>query len=89
MASRILLVIVSLLSILFLPFWVSALLAFAGLIYFSVFWEVIALFFLSDLLYGAERVNFYGITFITTLVATLLLLAAELLKKKLKFYPNN
>jgi len=73
-------------SILFMPFWLSIILAFAGMIYFSFFWEAIVLFFLSDLLYGAREGRFFYMVFISLIISILVLLMLEFLKKKFKFY---
>jgi len=83
---RILASIVLLFSILFMPFWLSVILAFAGMIYFSFFWEAIVLFFLSDLLYGAGENRFFHIVFISLIISSLILITLELLKGKTKFY---
>jgi hypothetical protein len=65
-----------------MPFWVSIILALAGIVYFSVFWEAVILFLLSDLLYGAREVKFAGIIFVSFVVALIVLIAAEIFKKE-------
>ncbi len=85
MVLRILASIILLLSVLFMPFWISVILALAGMAYFPFFLEAIFLFFLSDLLYGVEEpklFNMLGVSFIFTLICFIIL---ELLKKKLRF----
>ncbi|MEK7060002.1 MAG: hypothetical protein AAB970_00060 [Patescibacteria group bacterium] len=84
MIKRILAILILLLSILFMPFWLSVILALAGMIYFSFFWESVALFFLSDLLYGISEARFLNIFFISTIVSSIILIIIELLKKKLR-----
>ncbi len=86
MALRILAFVVLLFSILFLPFWVTVILALGGMIYFSVYWEAVALFFLSDILYGAQVEKFGGMLFVSFFIALIVLLGLEVLKKKLKWY---
>ena len=86
MILRILASVLLLFSILFMPLWVSAALAFAGMVYFSIFAEAVALFFLSDLLYGASEAKFYGMVFVSFFFSLAILIIVELLKKKLKFY---
>lgn len=86
MTLRIIASFVILLSILFLPFWVSVILAFLAIIYFRVFWEAIVLFFISDLLYGANEARFFNITLVSTIFIIIMLLLIEFTKKKLKFY---
>lgn len=88
MLIRILASALILFSALFLPFWVSIILALAGLIYFPIFWEAVLLFLLSDLLYGVREAKFSGFVFISFFLALLFLILIELLKKKLKFYPR-
>lgn len=67
-----------------MPFWVSVILALAGMAYFSFFWEAVVLFLLSDLLYGVAEVRFLNLFFVSFLVSLLILIAIELLKKKLR-----
>ena len=83
MVIRILALILLLFSVLFAPFWVSVILAVAGVFYFSVFWEAVVLLFLSNLLYGAGDPS---AIFISLLIYTIILIAIEMLKKKIKFY---
>jgi hypothetical protein len=55
------------------------------MIYFSVFWEAILLFFLSDLLYGVkENGNFY-LVFISFFVSIAFLIMIEIIKTKIRF----
>jgi hypothetical protein len=58
----------------------------AGMIYFAVFWEAVVLFLLSDLLYGVKEAKFSGAIFISFIIALMVLIIVEILKKKLKFY---
>jgi len=88
MVLRILASLILLLSILFMPFWLSLFLAFGMMLYFPVFWESIILFLISDLLYGTGEARFFGFTFISFFISILLLLTIEFMKKKLKFYPQ-
>lgn len=85
---RILTSIFLLFSILFMPFWMSVILALAAMIYFSIFWEVIPIFFLSDLLYGVKETKFSGAIFISFMMVIVILIIIEIVKKKLKFYPH-
>ncbi len=73
-------------SMLFMPFCVTALLALTGIIYFTFYWEVAVIFFLSDLLYGTKEAKFHGEIFILFFVVLFVVLLAEILKRKLKFY---
>ncbi|MFA5095179.1 MAG: hypothetical protein WC447_00745 [Candidatus Paceibacterota bacterium] len=67
-----------------MPFWVSIILALAGMVYFSFFWESVVLFFLSDLLYGVSEARFFNIFFVSLIVSFLVLIIIELLKKKIR-----
>jgi hypothetical protein len=86
MALRIVSFFVMLFSILFFPFWVSIVLAILGMIYFAFLWETIALFLLSDLLYGTREGKNPPLIFISFIISAVLLIIIEIVKKKLKFY---
>lgn len=81
--------IIFLCSVLFAPFWLSIIMALFGVFYFSVFWEGLILFLLSDLIYGVKEEKFFNIIFISLIIGTLCLVLIEILKKKLKFYKMN
>ncbi len=83
MWKRIIFVIVLLLSALFLPFYLTYILAFWGIIYFSLFWEGLIIFFISDLLYGAKIEFFAQATFISTIVYLIVFIVIDLTKKRL------
>lgn len=68
-----------------MPFWVSVILALAGMIYFNVFFEAIILFILSDLLYGTKESSF-PVVFTSFIVTSIVLIMIEIMKKKVKFY---
>jgi len=70
-----------------MPFWISVILALAGMIYFPLFWEAIILFLLSDLLYGVAEAKFFGMVFVSFIFSAIVLMIIETMKKKLKFYP--
>jgi hypothetical protein len=86
MLLRILASILLLFSILFMPFWVSVVLALASMVYFSFFLEAVFLFLLLDLLYGVRAVKFSGLIFISFIVTAIILIIVEITKKKLKYY---
>lgn len=83
MIIRILASILLLFFVLFMPFWVSVILALVGVFYFRVFWEAVVLLLLSNLLYGAGDSSDI---FISLLIYTIIFIAIEFLKKKIKFY---
>jgi len=86
MALRILASFFILISILFLPFWVSIFLALFGIIYFRVFWEAIMLFFISDLLFGIQESRYLHLALISTIFIIIMLFLIEFIKRKLKNY---
>ncbi len=83
MWSRVIFSFILLLSILFLPFWLSVLLGLIGMFYFSFFIEAIVIFFLSDLLHGIQESRFLDITFLSLLISMLSMISMELIKDKL------
>ncbi len=89
MAIRVLAFIILLISILFMPFWLSVILALAAMAYFSFFWESVLLFFLSDLLYGVKEIKFFNIYFVSFIVSFIILVVLELLKKKIRVYNSH
>jgi hypothetical protein len=88
MVLRFLAFFILLFSILFLPFWVSAILAILAMIYFKNYWEAVILFFISDFLYGTMGTKYAFLTFTSGIFALIFLLLIEFLKKKFKFYPR-
>lgn len=83
---RVISFIILLFSVLFMPFYISAILAIFGMFYFKIFWETVVIFFLSDLLYGAKEAKFSNTLFVSLIVSILILILIEFLKRKLKFY---
>ena len=57
-------------------------------LYFSIFWEAVVLFLLSDLLFVTPETGFWGVTYVSSSGSALGLIALEYFKKKLKFYPK-
>lgn len=77
--------IILLFSVLFMPFWVSVILALVGMIYFSYFVEAVFMFLLSDLLFGVPEVKFLNAVFISFFLKIFCLIVVELLKKTFRF----
>jgi len=67
-----------------MPFWVSIILALAGMIIFDIFIEGVVLMFLVDLFYGIHSVRFGGNIFIYLVSFSVLLALIEFLKVKMK-----
>ncbi len=85
MALRILATAILLFSVLFLPFWVSMILALVGIIYFNYYFEAVTLALLSDLLFGTPEIKFYNMVFVSFFTALILLFVAQFIKKKIRF----
>ncbi|MFA6076741.1 MAG: hypothetical protein WC735_01555 [Candidatus Paceibacterota bacterium] len=85
MILRILASVTLLFFILFMPFWVSVVLALAGMAYFSFFIEAVFLFLLVDLLYGAREPKLFNMVFVSFILAVISLAVVELSKRKLRF----
>ena len=85
MLIRILASIILIISILFLPLWVSVVFALIFMIYFAFFIEAVFLFLLSDLLFGVKEIKLFDITFISFVIALACLIILELIKKRLRF----
>jgi hypothetical protein len=83
---RILAFILLLLSVLFMPIYISALLCLLFMIYFSKFWEGTTAFLFSDLLHQVKDNKTFPILFLSFIISLLLLLTLEFLKKKFNFY---
>lgn len=87
MALRISVFVALLFSVIFLPFWFSAILALGSMIYFPKYYEAPVLFFLSDVLYGAPVAKFSRLVFVSFFASLAMLFIIETLKKKLRYYP--
>ncbi|OGI92405.1 hypothetical protein A2933_00385 [Candidatus Nomurabacteria bacterium RIFCSPLOWO2_01_FULL_46_18] len=85
MTVRIIFFIILLASILFLPFWVSFLLAIIGMVFFLYYFEAIFILFISDLLYGATEARYFNLTFVSLVLSVILFLAIQFLKKRSTF----
>lgn len=84
---RILAVLALLFSVLFMPFWVSVVLALAGMAYFSFFLEAVFLFLLLDFLYGTKEAELFS-SFFSFIIILICFIIFELFKKKLRLNPK-
>lgn len=89
MILRISAVIVLLFSILYMPFWLSVILALAGMAYFDLFIEAVFLLLLSDLLYGVQEAKLFNFIFISSIISAVCLIVIELFKKQLRLRSND
>ena len=86
MVARITFSVLILFSVLFLPFWVTAILTIVGIFLFSFYLESVFLLFLSDLLFGVKEEKLFGIFFFSFITSLIFLLLVEISKRKIKFY---
>ncbi|HVS80037.1 MAG TPA: hypothetical protein VHF05_03570 [Candidatus Paceibacterota bacterium] len=84
-ASRIILDGFILASLLYLPWWITALAAAAGCFLFESFFEAVAFGFIADCLYGVPG-RFGGTTFEGTLAASVILGLSLYLRPHLRYY---
>ncbi len=73
-------------AVLFLPFWISAIIGTVCLFLFRSYYEYIAFFFLSDLLYGTPLLRFHDFVFLTTAGSIVIFIIVEQLKKRMLQY---
>jgi len=85
---RTLIFFILILSVFFMPWWVSVCLGILGIIYFSYYIEAVIIFLLSDLLYGATSERYFGMVFVSAIAAILFLWLCEFIKTKLRLYPK-
>ncbi len=78
--------ILMLLSILFVPWWTTALYAVFLVLYFDYYVEVMIAGIIFDSLYAVPLARFYNFTYVATLFAGVIFIAAVYLKKRLTFY---
>ncbi|OGI68546.1 hypothetical protein A2738_01555 [Candidatus Nomurabacteria bacterium RIFCSPHIGHO2_01_FULL_42_15] len=86
MLLRILASVILLLSMLFMPFWVSVILAFAGMAYFSFFLEAVFIFLVADFLYATPSPSLFDMVYVCFGIALTCFILLETLKKKLRFH---
>jgi len=89
MALRISSSFVLLISLLYMPFWVSVILALVMILYFSFFGESTILFLISDLLFGVKEAMFLNEVFISFVVSIVVLTIVEIVKNKLRIKKLN
>jgi hypothetical protein len=86
MLLRIFASIILLLSLLFMPFWFSAVLCMLCMVYFSFFVEGVVLITMQEALYGSIETKFFNEVFVVSFVCLLTFLLIQFLKKKLDFH---
>lgn len=86
MTQRIILSIASLLSILFLPYFISAILVVLGMFYFKLYFEGLFILLISDFIYAAPEARYHGEMYVALLFGILLLITIEIFKKNSLLY---
>ncbi len=84
MTRRIILDILLFLSIFILPFWLTVILALICLFLFDSFYEILPVFLFIDLLYGTNESRYFGFTLVSLVLALLLVVITNSIKKKLR-----
>jgi len=72
--------------VLFLPFYVSLVIGFVGMLYFKFYLEAVAIFLLSDLMHGSKEARFAYFLFVSFFASFVCFLVLELMKKKIRHY---
>ncbi len=73
-----------LLAVLYLPFWVFVVLVVVFVFIFRSFYEAVFWALFVDFLYGSQTTFFFGFQFISTFLVIIILVFAELFKKRLR-----
>ena len=84
--QRLLADIVLVLAVFLLPWWFSALLAVAALLYFETFFEIIFLGLMVDALYRITAPGFWHVELTATVFATVFFIVSLYAKKRLAFF---
>ena len=85
MVKRIIFDLILLIVVITLPWWISVILAFAGLFYFEKFYEVIFVGLFIDSIYGSSVV-FPDFPYLITTISALVTLFVVRFKKSLIMY---
>ncbi len=81
MRYRIFYDIILILSLIYAPWYFFMALGFAGLIFFSGFWELLVGALFIDLLFSTDTIRFFDFHFVLTLGAAMGLLAASVIRR--------
>jgi len=73
-------------SVLFLPWWVTAIFIVVAIFIFKKFYEAIAWGFFGDLIYGISIAAFFNFGLFLTLGAGIIFFIIEFLKKRIRYY---
>jgi hypothetical protein len=75
-----------LLSVLFLPWWVSLFLIFLGALFLENFYEAFLFGLFLDALYGTALVNFHGFRLFFASTGLFFIFVSAIMKKKMRFF---
>lgn len=78
--------ILLILSMLYLPLWVTGVLSLGAMVYFRWFFEAVILFFFIDMVFGAPVARFLHVHTALTLIGLTVLLLIEYLKTRFRSY---
>jgi hypothetical protein len=84
-AQRILVDALLFASLLWLPWWCSALIALAAVFIFEWYLEAVIAGFLMDSLYGVPSARFHGFTFLATAAGGIMLAVSLYARPKLRY----
>lgn len=73
-----------LISVFFLPFWITAILLIAGTILFPWFIELFFFSVLVDRLFGIPELRFFNFQYVVTVFALILFVIYQLIRPRLK-----
>jgi hypothetical protein len=84
MIARLTSVILLLLAVFLLPWWLWLFLAVGFIFFIDKFYEIIPIFFLSDLVFALPEARFGGVVFVTTLAGIAIYFGLNMFKKRLR-----
>jgi len=82
--QRIILDIILLLSVLFLPWWITIILALALVFYFKLYYEFIIAAVLTDMLYGVPKAWLFDLAIMYTTFSIVLFILVQWIKTRLR-----
>lgn len=86
MIKRLIIDVFLFLGIFIFPWWFVFICAGCALFYFSSFYEILFLGIIVDSLYNAPIVAFLHVEFVVTILAIILFIFSEVLKRRLRIY---
>ena len=86
MAIRLVAQCIMFFSLLFLPWWVTAIAGILFLFFLPSFYEIIFWGFLGDMLYGAHITSLYNFSYVMTAGALVLFALIYVAKKEMRLY---